>query len=135
MHNAQDYSRGFRNDIVQWASSKAAENLPPPELKQVTSDESVQDACAEKQLCILTFLPQLLDCQSECRNKYLNLLKELIAKYKKSPWGYVVSSLNDSYDMALDGSGPRRLRNPNWRRRSASAASAIRPWWRSTRAR
>ncbi|KAH7696904.1 disulfide-isomerase A6 [Aphelenchoides avenae] len=88
--DAVDYDGGrTTNDIVQWALNKASENLPPPELKQITSDEVVQEACAEKQLCIVTFLPQLLDCQSECRNKYLNLIKDLIAKYKKSPWGWV----------------------------------------------
>jgi len=76
-------------DIVNWASSKASENLPPPELKQAISKEVVKEACDSKQICVITFLPPLLDCQSECRNNYLKTLKEQAEKFKKSPWGWL----------------------------------------------
>lgn len=89
--DAVDYDGGrTSNDIVQWASQKAAENLPPPEVKQGISQEVVEEACKDKQLCIVSFLPHILDCQSKCRNKYIALLKELADKYKKNAWGYVV---------------------------------------------
>ncbi|KAI6209531.1 Protein disulfide-isomerase [Aphelenchoides besseyi] len=88
--DAIEYNGGrSKNDIVQWALAKAAENLPPPELKQATSKEVVKEACDDKQLCIIAFLPQLLDCQSKCRNQYINMLKDQISRFKKSPWGWL----------------------------------------------
>jgi protein disulfide-isomerase A6 len=98
--DAQEYDGGrTTNDIVQWASAKAADNLPPPELKQATSQAVVEEACTDKQLCIVTFLPQLLDCQSKCRNKYLDLMKELIGKYKKNPWGWIWAEAGQQPDL------------------------------------
>jgi len=88
--DAIEYDGGrTTNDIVNWASAKAAENLPPPELKQAISNEVVKAACDNKQLCVITFLPPLLDCQSECRNKYIKVLKEQADKFKKNPWGWL----------------------------------------------
>lgn len=87
--DAVEYDGGrSTSDIVNWMSSKASENLPPPELKQAISKEVVQENCDNKQLCVVTFLPPLLDCQSECRNKYIKLLKEQADKFKKNSWGY-----------------------------------------------
>uniref|UniRef100_A0A915D7H1 protein disulfide-isomerase n=1 Tax=Ditylenchus dipsaci TaxID=166011 RepID=A0A915D7H1_9BILA len=90
VNDAVDYDGGrTTNDIVQWASTKAAENLPPPELKQATSQSVTEKNCNDKQLCIITFLPHILDCQSKCRNDYLKTLKQLAEKFKKNPWGWI----------------------------------------------
>lgn len=91
--DAIDYDGGrSTSEIVNWMSGKAAENLPPPELKQAISQETVKENCDNKQLCVITFLPPLLDCQSECRNKYITSLKEQAEKYKKNAWGSVLCS-------------------------------------------
>lgn len=89
--DAVEYDGGrSTSDIVNWMSGKASENLPPPELKQATSKEVVKENCDGKQLCVITFLPPLLDCQSECRNKYIKVLKEQAEKFKKNSWGFVL---------------------------------------------
>ncbi|VDM57196.1 unnamed protein product [Angiostrongylus costaricensis] len=75
--------------IVSWATSKALENLPPPKVVEATVQDVVEEQCKEKQLCIFAFLPHILDCQSKCRNNYLNLLQEMGAKYKKNGWGWI----------------------------------------------
>uniref|UniRef100_A0A1I8B216 protein disulfide-isomerase n=1 Tax=Meloidogyne hapla TaxID=6305 RepID=A0A1I8B216_MELHA len=88
--DALDYDGGrTTSDIVQWANDRVAEHLPPPELKQIVNSESFEAACQDMQLCIITFLPHILDCQSECRNGYLSLLRELAEKFKKSHWGWL----------------------------------------------
>lgn len=88
--DAVDYDGGrTTSDIVQWASAKVSENLPPPELKQATSQSVIESLCNDKQLCIVTFLPHILDCQSKCRNDHLQMLKELADKFKKNPWGWI----------------------------------------------
>lgn len=98
--DAVDYDGGrTTSDIVQWATNKVSENLPPPELKQAISEAVVQESCKEKQLCIVTFLPHILDCQSKCRNDYLKLLKELADRFKKNPWGWVWTEAGQQPDI------------------------------------
>lgn len=134
--DAVEYDGGrTTSDIVNWASAKAAENLPPPELKQVTSQSVVEEACGNKQLCIVTFLPQLLDCQSECRNAYIKLLKEQAERFKKNPWGYV--PFLDLFQLAIinsDGYGQKPANSPHSKRLLKLAALDIQLWWRSTSA-
>ncbi|XP_013413636.1 protein disulfide-isomerase A6 homolog isoform X2 [Lingula anatina] len=77
------------SDIVRWASDRIVENLPPPEIVQITEEKSLKDACEDHPLCIIAVLPHILDCQSECRNKYLDVMKELGDKYKGKQWGWV----------------------------------------------
>jgi hypothetical protein len=48
---------------VRWAEEKAAENVPPPEVKQIVAADSVKAACEEHPLCVIAFLPNILDCQ------------------------------------------------------------------------
>ncbi|XP_008543798.1 protein disulfide-isomerase A6 homolog [Microplitis demolitor] len=76
------------SDIVNWALDKLAENVPAPEILQITSEKSMKEACDEKPLCVISVLPHILDCQSKCRNDYLEILKVLGEKYKKKMWGW-----------------------------------------------
>lgn len=76
--------------IVEFGLQKAELNRPPPEVNEITSNEVLHEACDNKQLCIIGFLPQLLDCQSECRKGYLGIMKEAVKKHRGKDWGYVV---------------------------------------------
>jgi len=88
----EDYEGGrSASDIVRWAEEKAADNMPPPELKQILSSEDVKNACENQPLCVIAFLPHILDCQSSCRNAYLADLTKLGDKYKKKQWGWLWS--------------------------------------------
>ncbi|CAI5455386.1 unnamed protein product [Caenorhabditis angaria] len=88
--DAQDYDGGRQtSDIVSWAESRAQENRPAPEVLEGINQQVVEDACKDKQLCIFAFLPHILDCQAECRNNYLALLKEQSEKFKKNIWGWI----------------------------------------------
>ena len=86
--SAQDYDGGrTSSDIVTWALEKLSENIPAPELTQIVDEKSLKQACEDKPLCIVSVLPHILDCQSDCRNGYLKVLKTLGEKYKKKMWG------------------------------------------------
>lgn len=53
-------------------------------------DENVlADQCSNNPLCVIAFLPHILDCQSSCRNNYINMLKKVAEKYKRKLWGWV----------------------------------------------
>lgn len=88
--SAQDYTGGrTSSDIVTWATEKLAENVPAPDVKQIINEETLKEACEEHPLCVVSVLPHILDCQSECRNSYLDTLKKMGEKYKKKMWGWI----------------------------------------------
>lgn len=89
-NSVQEYDGGRTSaDIVNWALDKLTENIPAPEIVQIVNEESLKNACEDKPLCVISVLPHILDCQSECRNKYLKVLSDLAENYKKKMWGYV----------------------------------------------
>ena len=88
--SADDYEGGrTASDIVNFALEKLAENAPPPEVVQLTSEEQFKTTCEGSQLCIISVLPHILDCQSQCRNEYIDILKKIGDKYKKNKWSYL----------------------------------------------
>lgn len=87
---AEDYDGGrTASDIVAWASNKAVANIPPPEIKQLTSAEVMKANCVDHPLCVVSILPNILDCQSECRNAYIKTLTAMGDKYKQKQWGWI----------------------------------------------
>ncbi|CAF0939600.1 unnamed protein product [Didymodactylos carnosus] len=87
---ADEYDGGrTANDIVTWALNKFVANLPAPDIVEITNQDILDKTCQEKQLCIISFLPYILDCQSKCRNDLLKMLKDLAEKYKRNQWGWL----------------------------------------------
>lgn len=90
--DAQEYNGGrTADDIISWALAKHTENVPPPEIKQITSEETFKEACEKHALCIVAVLPHILDCQADCRNNYIDILQKLGDKFKQKLWGWVWS--------------------------------------------
>ncbi|KAL3892313.1 hypothetical protein ACJMK2_004529 [Sinanodonta woodiana] len=88
--DAVDYDGGrSSSDIINWVTEKLSENVPPPELFQIVDQDSLNKNCEDRQLCIVAVLPHILDCQSECRNRYLQIMKDMGEKYKKKMWGWL----------------------------------------------
>lgn len=65
--------------------------MQPPEILQIVDEKSLRRSCEEKPLCVISILPHILDCQSDCRKNYLNLLEDMGDKYKKKMWGWLWS--------------------------------------------
>jgi len=88
----QEYDGGrTSDDIISWALEKHGESIPSPELVQITKQSDVEENCASKSLCVIAFLPHILDCQSKCRNGHIKMLKKLGDKFKKQGWGWLWS--------------------------------------------
>lgn len=88
----EEYDGGrTSDDIVNWALQRVEVNLPAPEIVQAVNNKVLTENCAEKPLCVISFLPHILDCQSKCRNDYLKMLKEAGEKFKKQGWGWIWS--------------------------------------------
>jgi protein disulfide-isomerase A6 len=106
--SVSDYDGGrIANDIVTWSLEKLAENVPAPEVVEIIDKNVFKEACDQKPLCVVALLPHILDCLSECRNNYINILKELGEKYKKKMWGWVWSEAGAQLELesALDVGG------------------------------
>lgn len=93
--------------ILQWAKSISAEIRPPPEVVQMTSEKILKESCGNSQLCVISVLPQLYDCQSDCRNRYISRLKEVAAAFKSKQWSYlwVEAMTQPELEKALDIGG------------------------------
>lgn len=88
----EDYMGGrSKEDLVQFALAKLDDNAPVPELVQITNEKDLTDNCESKQLCIISVLPHILDCDAKCRNDYLDILKKIAEKFKKNQWAYLWS--------------------------------------------
>ena len=92
-NSAEDYQGGrTASDIVAFGLELHSAAVEPPEIMELVSNTVLSDNCNEKPLCVISFLPDILDTQAEGRNKYLNMLKELGEKYKAKLWGWVWTS-------------------------------------------
>lgn len=87
--DVEEYDGGRKSsDIVAWATDKAAVNIAPPEVKQINTEADLNEACKEHPICVVAILPHILDCQSKCRNNYIEMLTRLGDKYKQKMWGW-----------------------------------------------
>lgn len=105
--SAKPYDGGrTTSDIVQWALDRYTVHLPPPEIYQLTSDEVLQE-CTKKQLCMVAFLPHILDSGAAGRNGYIKTLKELGEKYKQRSFGWIWAEggANLELEQSLDIGG------------------------------
>lgn len=88
--SADEYEGGrSASDIVTWALNKHSENLPAPEVVELNTQSQLDAACESKQICIISVLPNIFDCQSKCRNAYLETLKKMAEKYKRNQWAWL----------------------------------------------
>jgi len=104
----EEYDGGrTASDIVRWALDRHEENISPPEVVQITSNDVWTSNCESKPLCVVAFLPHILDCQSKCRNEYLAMLTKMGDKFKKQGWGWLWSegTAQPELEEALDVGG------------------------------
>lgn len=98
--SAENYEGGrTSSDIVTFALDKLAENIEPPEIKQIVDENTLKTACEDHPLCVISVLPHILDCQADCRNGYLKILKEMGDKFKQKLWGWVWSEAGAQPDL------------------------------------
>lgn len=76
------------NTLVNWILENVLQFLPVPKLIQIVDESSFMEACENKPLCIITILPDILDCQSDCRNTYLNIIEKIGEQFKQNFWGW-----------------------------------------------
>jgi len=70
--------------IVSYAMDIYESTLGPIEIGQLVDDATLKSVCGEKTLCLIAFLPHILDTGAAGRNKYIEALVEVAERHKKS---------------------------------------------------
>lgn len=83
------------NDLVTFASEKWARAQPPPEVRELTDANIWTDHCTgdgketqPKQLCLIAFLPHILDSKAKKRNEHIEMLRDIALLYKERPFSW-----------------------------------------------
>ncbi|WPT13493.1 Protein disulfide-isomerase like 2-2 [Picochlorum sp. SENEW3] len=101
-------------DLVNFANDKWSRNQPPPEVRELTDANVWVDHClgdgqdaAPKQICLVAFLPHILDSKADGRNRYISMLKEISLSYKERPfsWFWVQGAAQSNLEEALGVGG------------------------------
>lgn len=92
----EDYRSGRDSgSIVAFCSSKHEEMVPPAEPEELTGQHVFEQECLgdgetkAKKMCLMVFLPNLLDSKAAGRNRYVATLKKLAEAYKGKPYSYL----------------------------------------------
>lgn len=87
---AEDYS-GARvaSSLVKFAEDQASSHRQPKEAAELTGAAVLEEQCAGNQICLVAFLPHILDSKAAGRNGYLATIKEVAKSFIDRPWGYV----------------------------------------------
>lgn len=90
-----DYNGGRDEaDLVNFATEQWSKAQPPPEVRELTDHEVWTEHCVgsddskPKQLCLIAFLPHILDSKAKGRNGYIDMLKEIALMYKERPFAW-----------------------------------------------
>mgnify|MGYP001062792599 CR=1 FL=1 len=91
---------------MTYVSNEADKHTPAPTPVELV-DQSTFDGCAEKTLCVVAFLPNVLDSGIEGRNGYIAELTKAAAKLKRSSVGWVWAQGNrqSALEQALEVGG------------------------------
>jgi len=75
--------------IMSYAMTLFEEKIDSPEVEQLANPAVFEKQCGGKSLCVITFLPHILDSGAEGRNNYLSTLRAIAEKFKRKPFTYV----------------------------------------------
>lgn len=103
-NSPEDYNGGrTTNDIVQYAKNLAAASAPPRPIVQLTSDSALDKTCSEG-LCLIAWLPHIMDGGVKVRQSYLSVLQALAKKYATRPFSYLWSEAGaqNEFEGVLD---------------------------------
>jgi protein disulfide-isomerase A6 len=91
-----DYNGGRTVDqIVSYALSQLyeeKENSPPKEVNELVDVQTFEAACNPPNLCVISFLPDLLDTGASGRNAYLQIVRSVAEKQKRQPLTFLWAS-------------------------------------------
>ena len=86
----EDYNGGrTASDITQYLDTLLESSLPPPEVKQLTSPEIMNDHCTSKSLCLVAVFPSMVDSSAKHRQGLIDIMRKLTTKQTLKKFGFV----------------------------------------------
>ncbi|KAL4431619.1 hypothetical protein ABPG77_001461 [Micractinium sp. CCAP 211/92] len=100
----EEYNGGRDSgSLATFANERWSAQQPPPEVRELVDEHTWEEHCighaadddldigevAPKQLCLVAFLPHILDSKAAGRQAYLEILRGLTAKFKDRPFSYL----------------------------------------------
>eukprot|EP00658_Telonema_sp_P-2_P006846 TRINITY_DN12581_c0_g1_i1.p1 TRINITY_DN12581_c0_g1~~TRINITY_DN12581_c0_g1_i1.p1 ORF type:complete len:419 (+),score=90.92 TRINITY_DN12581_c0_g1_i1:62-1318(+) len=82
------------SDIVTFCTDKVEANLPPPQVHELSQPTVWEEHCDGKTLCLVAFLPNLIDSGVSGRNSYIDILTNLTHKATLKKFGFLWSSVS-----------------------------------------
>lgn len=73
--------------VVEWAQNLT--NHLPVEIIELRDENTLKAVCENAPLCIISFLPHILDCQARCRYEYLNVTAKAAINLNSRKWGWI----------------------------------------------
>jgi len=101
----EDYQGGrSASEISSFVKSNM--NIPAPEVYELTGPDVFEKVCA-KSLCLISFLPHILDSKASGRKEYLATLKKVANQHKTTPTTYLWTEamLHPELEAALNVGG------------------------------
>jgi len=98
---AEDYSGARdKSSFLSFAESFKDAVKPPKELGQLNSQAVFDDYCIDsKGVCLIAFLPNIIDSGSEKRKEFIDQLKAIRAKNLSRPITFLWAQGGDSFDF------------------------------------
>ncbi|KAK9885493.1 hypothetical protein WA026_010986 [Henosepilachna vigintioctopunctata] len=84
--------------IVEWIKVKMDEYKEDNKINELTNNY-IYEKCIEKQLCVITFVPHILECAANCRNTILQTITDISQKYLDYKWGWLWSELGSQGEL------------------------------------
>lgn len=58
-------------------------------IREITDEETLRETCERAPLCVISFLPKIYECETSCRQEYLNTTVKAAEKFRSYRWGWV----------------------------------------------
>jgi len=75
--------------IAKFALSIAEDKSEPKPIVELTSEAVMTEQCGSTSMCLISYLPHILDSKKSVRDAYIATLKEVAAKQKGKPISFV----------------------------------------------
>ncbi len=86
--------------IVQFALDKLEKFGYVPETQQLINEDVLKEVCGDRVgICVITFLPNIVDSSAKERNNYLDIIKEATKKNRGKPLYYLWAQGGDHFDF------------------------------------
>ena len=86
--------------IVAYALEKLEKYGYVPDTKQLINKDVLKEVCEDRVgICIIAFLPNIVDSSAKERNKYLDILKEVTKSNRGKPLYYLWAQGGDHFDF------------------------------------